>query len=126
MYANMWNCGSFSTGLIYHSLEFDPLNLVVRMIETGDWTTFDFIKYLVSIRSTLTIQEIEHLQELPAFLEEGAGKRQSVTGASPKFQRCRAKDLYEPIDFFRDLGLPIMDWGANNQWRPGSDEGKFL
>ena len=35
-------------------------------------------------------------------------------------------DLYEPIDTFRELGLPVMDWGADNRWRPTSDEGKLL
>ena len=112
--------------MIYTFLKFDSFDLVVRIIETGAWTTFNFVKYLVSIRSTLTVKEIRRLQEMPAFLVEGAGKEESAAGASPKFRRYRAKDLYEPIDFFRKLGLPIMDWGANNQWRPGSDEGKFL
>ena len=107
-------------------LEFDSLNLVVRVIETGNWTTFDFVKYLVSIRSTLTVKEIKRLQEIPAFLVEGTVKEELAAGTTSKIQRYRAKDLYEPIDFFRKLGLPIMDWGANNQWRPGSDEGKFL
>ena len=35
-------------------------------------------------------------------------------------------DLYEPIDTFRELGLLVMDWGADNRWRPTSDEGKLL
>jgi hypothetical protein len=35
-------------------------------------------------------------------------------------------DLYEPVDLFRELGLPVIDWGADNQWRSESDEGKFL
>jgi hypothetical protein len=35
-------------------------------------------------------------------------------------------DLYEPVDIFRELGLPVIDWGADNRWRPMSDEGKFL
>ena len=106
--------------------ELDSLNFVVRMIETGDWTTFTFVKYLVSIRSTLTVQEIRRLKEIPAFFVEGAGKEESTAWTTPKVRRFRAKDLYEPTDFFRDLGLPIIDWGANNQWRWSSDEGKFL
>jgi hypothetical protein len=35
-------------------------------------------------------------------------------------------DLYEPVDVFRELGLPVIDWGADNRWRPSTDEGKFL
>jgi hypothetical protein len=99
---------------------------MIRMIETGDWTTFDLVKYLVSVRSTLTVPEMGHLSETPAFPKEGAEKGQSAAGTSPNVQRNRANDLYEPIDIFRELGLPIIDWGANNQWRPNSDEGKLL
>jgi hypothetical protein len=99
---------------------------MIRMIETGGWTTFDLVKYLASIRLTLTVPEVRRLSETPAFPKEDAGKEQSAAGTSPKVQRYRAKDLYEPIDIFRELGLPIIDWGANNQWRPESDEGKFL
>jgi hypothetical protein len=88
--------------------------------------TFDLVKYLVSVRSTLTVPEMGRLSETPAFAKEGAGKERSAAETSPKVQRYRAKDLYEPIDIFRELGLPIIDWGANNQWRPKSDEGKFL
>ena len=99
---------------------------MIRMIATGDWTTFDLVKYLVSVRSTLTFLEMRRLSETPAFPKEGAGKEQSAAKTSPKVQRYRAKELYEPIDIFRELGLPIIDWGANNQWRPESDEGKSL
>jgi hypothetical protein len=96
------------------------------MIETGDWTTFDLVGYLASVWSTLTVPEFRHLQKVSAFPKEGAGKEQSAAGRSRRAQRYRAKDLYEPIDFFRELGLPIIDWGAKNQWRPESVEGKFL
>jgi Protein of unknown function (DUF3684) len=96
------------------------------MIATGDWMTFDLVKYLVSVRSTLTDPEMGRLSETPAFPKEGRGKQQLVAGKSPKVKQYRAKDLYEPIDIFRELGLPIIDWGINNQWSPESDEGKFL
>jgi len=92
------------------------------MIETGDWTTYDLVKYLVSIQSTLTPDEIERMSQSSAFLEEGAGENRSA-GTSKK---VRVMDLYEPVDINRELGLPVIDWGADNQWRPESDEGKFL
>ena len=99
---------------------------MIRMIATGNWATFHLVNYLVSVRPTLTVVDMGHLSEAPAFPKEGGGKEQSVAGTSPKVQRYRAKDLYEPIDIFRELGLPIIDWGANNQWIPESDQGKFL
>ena len=92
------------------------------MIKTGDWTTFDLVKYLVSNQSP----ELERLRHMSAFPKEGAGKEQSATGAVREVQRYKAMDLYEPIDVFRELGLPVIDWGVDNRWRPSSDEGRFL
>ena len=94
------------------------------MIATGDWTTFDLVKYLVSVRSTLTFLEMTHLRETPVFPKEVAAKEQSAAGTSPNVQRYRANDLFEPINIFRVLGLPIIDWGADNQWDPKSNNGK--
>ena len=108
------------------SLAFGLINSVIRMIKTGDWTTFDLVKYLVSIQATLTPQELERLRHTSAFPKEGAGKEQSAAGTVRKIQRHKAMDLYEPLDVFRDLGLPIIDWGVDTRWRPSSDEGKFL
>jgi hypothetical protein len=108
------------------SLEFDVLILVIRVMKTGEWTTFDFVKYLVSIQLTLTPQEIERLRQTSAFPKEGVEKEQSAAGTSQTVQRHKAMDLYEPVDIFRKLGLPVMDWGADNRWTPTSDEGKFL
>ena len=96
------------------------------MIKTGDWTTYDLVKYLVSILPTLTLQEVERLRQTSAFPKEGAGKEQSAAGTIRKVQRHKAMDLYEPVDIFRELGLPIIDWSADSRWRPASDEGKFL
>jgi hypothetical protein len=96
------------------------------MVETGDWTTYDLVNYLVSIQPTLTSQEFEHLRQTSAFPKENAGRGQLAAGASRKVQRCKAKDLYEPKDLFRELGLPIIDWGADNEWDPKSNNGKFL
>lgn len=123
------------------------------MVATGEWTAFDLVKYLVSVRSTLTApktgrlsrivlkmrrlsravlktgflsQTVPEMSETPAFPKEGAGKEQLIAGTSPKVRLYRAKYLYEPIDILRELGLPIIDWGANNQWRPESKEGEFL
>ncbi|KAI0299353.1 hypothetical protein B0F90DRAFT_1810632 [Multifurca ochricompacta] len=97
-----------------------------RMIKTGDWTTFDLVKYLVSIQSTLTPQELERLRHTSAFSKQGASNEQLALGTGRKIQRYKAMDLYEPVDIFRELCLPIIDWGADNRWKPSSDEAKFL
>jgi hypothetical protein len=88
------------------------------MIKTGDWTVADLIKYLVNVRTTLTAAEIERLRATSAFVKEGDLGGEKKT-------RFRAVDLYEPQDIFRQLGLPIIDWGINTRWRGTSEEGKF-
>lgn len=90
------------------------------MIKTNEWTVADLIKYLVAVRSTLTSEEWARLQLTRAFSRESnitsePGQKQ------PKYQ---AKELYEPQDVFRQLGLPLIDWGADRKWRSNSEEGK--
>lgn len=86
------------------------------MIKTGDWTVADLIKYLVNVQSTLSPAELERLQATSAFAKEG--------DVGEKKTRHRAVDLYEPQDLFRQLGLPIIDWGSNTKWRSSSEEGE--
>jgi len=95
------------------------------MINTGKWTSYHFVKYLTSIQSTLTPQEIELLRRGSVFAKEGAGNEQSASGTNQEIQRYDAMDLYEPVDIFRELGIPVIDWGADNLWRPSSNEGEF-
>src|SRR6266436_2401604 len=82
VYANTWNCRSSLIGLYRPSLEFNSLNLVIRMAETGDWTTYDLVNYLMSIRPTLTPQEFERLRDIPAFPKENTGKGRMAAGES--------------------------------------------
>ena len=92
------------------------------MIQRG--TTYDLVKYLSSVESSLALQEIEHLQQTSIFSKEGARKEHLAT--SQEVQRYKAMDLYEPADRFRELGLPVIDWGPDNPWKPTSNNGKFL
>jgi hypothetical protein len=98
-----------------------------RMIKTGDWTIPDLIKYLVSVQSTLQPIEIERLRLTPAFPEEPiAQEDKNEAGAPKKVPKFKASDLYEPLDVFRNLGLPIIDWrgkDGKNKWRFTSEEG---
>jgi len=96
------------------------------MIETGAWSTFDLVRYLVSIQANLTPQEFERLRQTSAFPKEDRGKEQLAAGSRWDVQRYKAEDLYEPIDIFRELGLPTIDWGADIQWESTSNNGKLL
>ncbi|OBZ66504.1 hypothetical protein A0H81_13686 [Grifola frondosa] len=95
-----------------------------RMIKTGDWTIAELIKYLVAVQTTLTPVEFNRLQMTSAFPKE-----QSAGSEAPEKQtvlRYKASELYEPLDVFRELHLPVIDWGIHPKWRGNSEEAKFL
>ena len=89
------------------------------MIKTNEWTISDLTKYLVSVKSSLTPEEIERLKATSAFPTEF----NSSTVNNGKKTRYRANQLYEPLDIFRSLKLPVIDWGQNTKWRSSSEEG---
>jgi len=97
------------------------------MIKTGDWTIPDLIKYLVSVQSTLQPLEIDRLRLTPAFPEEPTAEQNRNEGETPKKgPKFKASDLYEPLDVFRTLGLPIIDWrgkDGKHKWKPNTEEG---
>jgi len=91
------------------------------MIKTGDWTIADLTKYLVAVRSTLNDEEMQRLRLTAAFPSENG----LANGKEQKPSRYRAKDLYEPLDIFRQLNLPVIGWGGQSKWRGSSDEGNL-
>lgn len=94
------------------------------MIKTGQWTNQELVKYLISARITLSQTEVDDLRAYPAFSEEDRNE----DGTSNEVTRVKASDLYEPLDVFKALGLPIIDWpGRDNKprWRHNSEEGIF-
>ena len=97
------------------------------MVETGSWTVPRLISYLVSIQSTLLPPEIETLQKNPAFPKEATVEQNKNEDSTlKKIPKFKPSDLYEPLDVFRDLGLPIIDWrgkDCKNEWRSDSKEG---
>ena len=97
------------------------------MVETGDWAIPDLIDYLVSIQHTLQPTEVEKLRGNPAFPEEATTERnEKEGGALRKVLKVKASDLYEPLDVFRRIGLPIIDWrgkGGKREWESNSKQG---
>lgn len=89
------------------------------MIKTGDWTISDLIKYLVSVQNTLTPGEIDRLRNTKTFPMEQVSREDHV----PAAERRIPGELYEPLDIFRELKLPVIDWGTKVKWRNTSDEG---
>ncbi|KAF9484470.1 hypothetical protein BDN70DRAFT_910674 [Pholiota conissans] len=93
-----------------------------RMIKTNEWTIADLTKYLVSVKDSLTAEEMARLKATAAFPTEV--KQENTSGE--KRTRYKAGQLYEPLDTFRTLGLPIIDWGQQTKWRSSSEEARLL
>ncbi|KAF8894925.1 hypothetical protein CPB84DRAFT_1816083 [Gymnopilus junonius] len=93
-----------------------------RMVKTNEWTIADLTRYLVSVKGSLTSEEFERLKATSAFPAEGQGE----VNDTAKRTRYKAKELYEPLDVFRSLKLPVIDWGHQTKWKSSSEEAKFL
>lgn len=91
------------------------------MIKTGDWTIADLVKYLVAVQQTLSQVELDRLRQTSAFPKELPAE--SPDAEQEKTKRYKASDLYEPLDVFRELKLPVIDWGTQVKWRTSSEEG---
>jgi hypothetical protein len=92
-----------------------------RLIGGGTWSCQDLMKYLVSVKDTLTTEEMGKLKHTNAFpLEQPLNE----DGSKADIIRQKPLQLYEPIDTMRNLGLPVLDWGEG-KWKPGSDEGEY-
>lgn len=93
------------------------------MVKTGNWTIAELMKYLVSVKSTLENAEIERLRSTPAFPMEIDLDCDIPGSARKKVKRYLASDLYEPLELFRELHLPLLDWGSQHEWKESSEEG---
>ena len=89
------------------------------MIKTGDWSIVDLVKYLVVVQSTLAKDELDRLAVTAAFPRE----HEQPDPTTGKMARYRAGDLYEPLEVFRELRLPVLDW-SGKAWKPSSEEGR--
>lgn len=98
---------------------------LLSMIDTGDWTAAQLMEYLVDIRSALSGSDVERLKHMAAFVCEGETELSEGNGMSnstPK--RHVARDLYEPTDTLRNLGLPTLFWSEQVEWLSNSEGGQ--
>ncbi|ORX61525.1 hypothetical protein DM01DRAFT_1404308 [Hesseltinella vesiculosa] len=113
-----------------------------RLLSDGSWSHVELIKYLTTVKDTLSKLEVRRLQQTAIFTKEGeepktkTGKRpsgklddqgkpimESVT--KQVYVRYKASDLYIPTDTLRQLQLPLLDW-KSLRWRASSDEAQFM
>ena len=90
-----------------------------RLIGGGTWTCQDLMKYLVSVKDTLSIDELARLRHTAAF---PLGVEPPIDDHKASVLRLKPHQLYEPTEAMRSLGLPLLDWGEG-KWRTNSDEG---
>ncbi|KAK6910047.1 hypothetical protein I203_104076 [Kwoniella mangroviensis CBS 8507] len=93
-----------------------------RLVGGGSWTCQDLMKYLVSVKDSLSDEEMKRLKMTAAFpleIEAPEGESQKTV------VRQKPHQLYEPTEAMRNLGLPLLDWGEG-KWRSNSEEAKML
>lgn len=100
-----------------------------RLLGGGQWSQEEVAKYLVSVQSSLSADEIDRLKKTAWLTREiapgtVAPAADAAASAAPP-TRFRAKSLYEPNDALRELDLPVIAWNTG-RWRPASDEAKLL
>lgn len=83
-----------------------------RLVSGGSWTTGDVISYLASVKRDIPAKDLEKLKNTPLAVAEGSSEKRL------------ARDLYEPNDTFRQLGLSVIAW--KNTWRTYSEEATLL
>ena len=88
------------------------------------WSHVDLIKYLASVRDDIPAEDLKKLKTTPiCAAEAGPAGQESTQGTS---KRYKISELFEPKDSLRSLGLPILQWSGKGEYRPGSQEGRFL
>ncbi|GAA6035210.1 hypothetical protein JCM8097_006421 [Rhodosporidiobolus ruineniae] len=106
--------------------------IFTRMLGAGEWSHLQLLKYLVSVKDTLSAQERDRLRKTAFLPREGEAKVEQPVAADgtkprPKVVRYRPTELYEPTEQLRELGLPVLDWtDSQAKWRAGSEEAKLL
>ncbi|CEQ42128.1 SPOSA6832_03919 [Sporobolomyces salmonicolor] len=84
-----------------------------RLLGAGDWSHIQLVRYLVSVKDTLSATELDRLRKTSWLPKEGEAKVESPAGADgvkpkPKTIRHMAGDLYEVSllpKLLYDLGL---------------------
>ncbi|KAF9360799.1 hypothetical protein BGX34_007497 [Mortierella sp. NVP85] len=115
-----------------------------RLVNAGSWDHMQLVKYLASVRSTLSANEMKRLRATPIFPKEDFTKDRSVppkteeatdqstTAPTPPIKRYPANTLYVPTDAHIALRLPVIEWKASittllgGRWKEATEEANLL
>ncbi|KIJ58355.1 hypothetical protein HYDPIDRAFT_119620 [Hydnomerulius pinastri MD-312] len=96
-----------------------PVQFLLRqMLSMGNWTVFDLVDYLVRKGPSLTSEDLSALKSSEIFM------RESCQSNEEENTRHRADELYPPVDIFRRLRLPVIEW--KSEWKDTSPEAQLL
>ena len=96
-----------------------------RLVNAGSWDHMQLVKYLASVRSTLSANEMKRLRATPIFPKEDftmdrsvppkteEATDQSTAAPTPPIKRYPANTLYVPTDAHIALRLPVIEWKAS-------------
>ncbi|KAI6027972.1 hypothetical protein PISMIDRAFT_91498 [Pisolithus microcarpus 441] len=97
-----------------------PVQLLLNQVLTlGDWTALNLIDYLIKKESSMSSEDLTALVSSAIFVKENLQSNEENT-------RHRACDLYPPMDIFRELRLPVIEWSGMSEWRDASPEAQLL
>ena len=89
------------------------------MLSPGDWTVLNVIDYLIREEPSLTVEDLSSLRSSKIF------KRECLQGGGQEDTHHCAAELYPPLDIFRNLQLPVLEWSRKSGWTETSPEGEL-
>lgn len=92
-----------------------------RLVGQSKWSCYELIRYLVSVKNTLTDHELARLRKTAAF--PVAPHENAANDKPAKIKRVTPDALYEPTAEHEALGVDVLDWGS--AWKPHSAEAVF-
>lgn len=97
-----------------------PVQLLLnQMLTMGDWTALDLIDYLIQKESLMSFEDLTALESSAIFIKENLQSNEENT-------RHRACELFPPMDIFRKLRLPVIEWSGMSEWWDASPAAQLL
>ncbi|KAF9435865.1 hypothetical protein BGZ76_005362 [Entomortierella beljakovae] len=112
-----------------------------RLVNAGSWDHMQLVKYLTSVRDTLSSSEMRRLKATSIFPRENEKAKSTPPSPNPNktdvtgsdtgttqpvqpIKRYPANSLYIPTEEHAALGLPVIEW--KGRWKSTTDEAKLL
>ncbi|KAI5994116.1 hypothetical protein F5J12DRAFT_962838, partial [Pisolithus orientalis] len=108
--------------LLFIGVRKDPMVrfLLNRLLSTGDWTVFQLVDYLAHKAPELASEDLSALKSSEIFTKESFQSNEEENTCH------RAGELYPPVDIFRRLRLPVIEWRGVSEWRDSSPQAQLL